>query len=85
MSDSEEDEGEGADGEAEARDAAVAAAELDGATVERVTTGSAAGTPHHTREQCQPLSQLGTGALSSISVSTAQGRVTSLPDLALQT
>ena len=48
-------------------DAAVEAAELDGATVERVATGSAAGAPQHTGEPCTLLPQRVTGTLSSVS------------------
>ena len=67
VSDSDEEEGEEADEEAEARDAAVEAAELDGATVERIATGSAAGAPQHTGEPCTLLPQRVTGTLSSVS------------------
>ena len=66
VSDSDEDEGDEADEEAEARDAAVEAAELDGATVERVATGSAAGAPHHMQEPCNLLSRQMTGVRSSV-------------------
>ena len=76
VSDSDEDEGEAADGEAEARDAAVEAAELDGATVECITTGGAAGMLHHTREYCKLLLQRVIAALSSVAVSTTDGIVT---------
>ena len=75
MSDSDEDEGEAADEEVDARDAAVEAAELDGATVEPITIGRAAGTPDRTWERCKLLSQRVTGALFLVSGSTAEGSV----------